>query len=233
MLGMKLNKSGITKSMIEENKIALFDAYRNEELSKVEREQFEQRLEKEAVFRLEYEEYLGMVAGIRQFERDRLKVFLADEDEEALETKVVEMRTVSPFAWVKYAAAIVLLLCMFPLVNYFTFESRMVSEHRLELIDDNTMGEVEEDIRLKFYEAIELKKAGKTAEAIANFKSIQPNDINIYFLAQYELALIEVETKHIENAKLRLEDLIQRPENHFAKAKAKALLKDLNGTRFL
>lgn len=220
--------------MIEENKIALFDAYRNEELSEVERVQFEQRLEKEPVFQLEYEEYLSMVDGIRLFERERLKAFLEDEDEQEMtETKVVQMRTYSPFAWVKYAAAIVLLLCMFPLVNYFTFESRMVSEHRLELIDDNTMGGVEEEIRLKFYEAIELKSAGKTAEAIANFKSIQPNDVNIYFLAQYQLALIEVEQKEVDKAKSRLEKLIQRPENHFAKAKAKALLEDLNGTRLL
>ena len=150
-----------------------------------------------------------------------MKAFLEEETEqEAIETKVLQMRTFSPFAWMKYAAAIVLLLCMFPLVNYFTFESRMVSEHRLDLIDDNTMGEVEENIRLKFYEAIELKKAGKRDEAIANFKSIQPNDINIYFLAQYELALIEIENKEINEAKSRLEKLIKQPENHFVKAKA-------------
>ncbi|MFK7946160.1 MAG: hypothetical protein AB8G11_01125 [Saprospiraceae bacterium] len=227
-------KSPITKIMIEENKIKLFDAYRNSELSDAEREAFEQRLEKEAVFKLEYEEYLGIVSGIRQFERERLKAFLEEETEqEALEAKVLQMRTFSPFAWVKYAAAIVLLLCMFPLVNYFTFESRMVSEHSLELIDDNTMGEVEEDIRLKFYEAIELKKAGKTNEAIANFKSIKSNDVNIYFLAQYELALIEVEQKKVDDAKTRLDKLIQRKENHFVKAKAELLLKDLKGTKFL
>ena len=222
--------------MIEENKIALFDAYRNEELSEAEKVAFEQRMEKESVFKFEYEEYLGIVDGIRLFEREQLKAFLEDDTPEntaTSDTKVVQMRAVSPFAWVRYAAAIVLLLCMFPLVNYFTFESRMVSEHQLELIDDNRMGEVEEDIRLKFYEAIEQKKAGKTAEAIANFKTIQPNDINIYFLAQYELALIEVEQKEIENAKSRLEKLTERPENHFVKAKAKALLEDLNGTRFL
>ena len=53
--------------MIEENKIKLFDAYRNDELSKAEREAFEQRLERESVFKFEYEEYLGMVSGIRQF----------------------------------------------------------------------------------------------------------------------------------------------------------------------
>lgn len=223
--------------MIEENKITLFDAYRNDELAKAERVVFEQRMEKEAVFKLEYEEYLNMIEGIRTFERERLKAFLEDDNEaentEDIEMKVLQMRTVSPFAWVKYAAAVVLLLCMFPLVNYFTFESRMVSEHRLELIDDNTMGEVEENIRLKFYDAIELKKAGKTDEAIANFKSIKPNDVNIYFLAQYELALIEIENKKIEQAKSRLEKLVKRPEKHFVKAKTKALLDDLNGTKWL
>lgn len=222
--------------MIEENKITLFDAYRNEELSEAEKVAFEQRLQKEEVFKLEYEEYLNIVNGIRQFERERLKSFLEEEEEaerETAETKIVQMRTVSPFAWVKYAAAVVLLLSMFPLVNYLTFESRIVSEHKLELIDDNTMGEVEEDIRLNFYEAIELKKEGKIDEAIANLKTIQPNDINIYFLAQYELALIEIQQKEVNRAKSRLEKLIKRPENHFVKAKTKVLLEDLNGTRFL
>ena len=42
--------------MIEENKIALFDAYHKDELSGEKRQAFEQRLEKESVFRLEYEE---------------------------------------------------------------------------------------------------------------------------------------------------------------------------------
>lgn len=223
--------------MIEENKIMLFDAYCKKDLSEPERMAFEQRIEKEAVFKLEYEEYLNMVAGIRQFERERLKAFLEAEDEtettENIETKVVQMRTFSPFAWVKYAAAIVLLLAAFPLVNYFTFEGRMAEKHQLQLIDDNTMGEVEEDLRDRFYEAIELKKEGKTEEAIANFKSIKSDDINIYFLAQYELALIEIEKKQVNQAKSRLKKLTQRSENHFIKGKSKALLKDLNGTKFL
>lgn len=223
--------------MIEENKIVLFDAYRNEELSEAEKVAFEQRMERESVFKFEYEEYLNVVSGIREFERERLKAFWEEDNEEdneeKIETKVAQMRTVSPFAWVKYAAAVVLLLCMFPVVNYFTFESRMMSEHQLELIDDNTMGEVEGNIRLNFYEVIELKKAGKTAEAIANFKTITPNDINIYFLAQYELALLEIEQKEIEDAKSRLQKLIKRPENHFVRIKANDLLNDLSRTRFL
>ncbi|NJN77224.1 MAG: hypothetical protein HC803_01935 [Saprospiraceae bacterium] len=96
--------------MIEENKIMLFDAYRNEELPDSEKKAFENRIENEPLFRLEYKEYLEMVKGIRLFERERLKQFLMESEVENEATKVVQMKTNNRSVWVKIAAAAILLL---------------------------------------------------------------------------------------------------------------------------
>lgn len=222
--------------MIEENKILLFDAYRNEEMPDLERIAFENRIEKEPSFRLEYEEYLAMVAGIRQFERERLKQFLMESDAqkstENVPTKVVAMQTKNRSIWVKIAAAAAVLLLLIPTYNYFTFERRMVAKYEIEAIDDNTMGSENVSARADFYRGIELKKAGKSTEAITAFEAITEEDINVYFLAQYEMALLEIENKNTEKAKTILQKITQRTENHFIKSKSKQLLDNLQKPRF-
>lgn len=218
--------------MIEENKIAMFDAYRNEELPDSDKKAFEQRIEKEPLFKLEYEEYLDIVAGIRLFERERLKQFLMESDDVKTPTKVVDLKArKSPFTIVRIMAAAAVLLLLISAFNFFTFENRIVSRHQIDLISDNTMGEVEEDTRTVFYEALKLKKTGKNTSAIEHFKRIDTKDINVYFLAQYEIALLEIEQRNITQAKTILTQLIQRKENHFVKTKASLLLKDLNGSK--
>lgn len=218
--------------MIEENKILLFDAYRNEEMLDSERVAFENRIEKEPLFKLEYEEYLAMVDGIRQFERERLKQFLMESDVENEPTKVIELPTRSRSIWTKIAVAAAILLLLIPTYNYFTFESRMVAKYQIEAIDDNTMGGENISARENFYRGIEFKKAGKSTEAIAAFEIITEEDINIYFLAQYEMALLEIENKNTEKAKSILQKLTQRTENHFIKSKSKQLLDNLQKSRF-
>lgn len=218
--------------MIEENKIALFDAYRNEEMPALERVAFKNRINKEPLLRLEYEEYLAIVQGIRQFERERLKQFLMESDAENIPTKVLQLQTKNRSIWAKIAVAAAILLLLIPTYNYFTFESRMVAKYEIEAIDDNTMGGENISARENFYRGIEFKKAGKSTEAIAAFEIITEEDINIYFLAQYEMALLEIENKNTEKAKSILQKLTQRTENHFIKSKSKQLLDNLQKSRF-
>lgn len=217
--------------MIEENKIALFDAYRKEELSNSDRVLFEERTEREPLFKLEYEEYLGMVEGIRQFERGRLKQFLMESETAETATKVVQLKARNPFTMVRVMAAAAVLLLLISAFNFFTFENRMVSRHEVDLIGDNIMGESNEDTRTIFYEAVK-KKDTNPSLAIEQFKQVKASDTNAFFLAQYEIALLEIKQGDINTAKTTLENILQQNENHFVKPKAKALLEDLDGSKF-
>ena len=94
------------------------------------------------------------------------------------------------------------------------------------------MGSEDETNRERFYHGIEAKKSGDFEIAKSDFESILETDINIYFLAQYEIALLEIEQNNMEKAKTILSDLMNRSENHFTKNKSKKLLKDLNGSKW-
>ncbi len=222
--------------MIEENKIALFDAYRNEELSHSERQLLEHRMENEPLLKLEYEEYLEIVSGIRLFERTRLKQFLTESDTTKTTEaplKVVHNQRFNQIFWIQIAvAAAVALLFVFPTINYFTFSDRILDKHQLDLISDNTMGNADKATRTDFYDGLIAKEKGKIEVAIKLLQRISDKDTNAYFIAQYEIALMEIERKDLATAKIILQNLTQRPENHFVKTKAENLLKDLEKSKF-
>ena len=75
--------------MKEEQKIQVFDKYRSGQLSVAEQATFETDLTQNPLLKVEYQDYLDIVEGVRLFERENLKAFLtAKETEEITENKI-------------------------------------------------------------------------------------------------------------------------------------------------
>lgn len=224
--------------MKEEQKIQVFDKYRSGQLSVAEQATFETDLTQNPLLKVEYQDYLDIVEGVRLFERENLKAFLtAKETEEIAEpetAKVVKMRTSSkPWIWAAAAAAVVLLL-MIPIYNHLSFEEHLYAKHRLEVIVDNTMSGKTDlwQNQKDYFEGVKSRRNEEFDVALTSFEKVTTANWNPYFKAQYEMALIHIKLGDTEKGKSILNHLISLEEKHFVKTKAKALLYDLEQPSF-
>ena len=217
--------------MSEASKMEWFDKYRTGQLTETEIATFKSQLEANSMLKIEYQDYLQIVQGIRQYEREELKAFLLAEEE----TPVLHIQSFRRRRWFMAIAAAIILLLMVPVYNYLSFPQRTYANHQLNLPADNLMGTADAEIEKNeqyFNAAKKALKKGKEAKAFSQLEKITVSNTNRYFLAQDQMALIHIKKDNTKAAKKILTSLTKRSENHFVKGKAEKLLKDLERSRY-
>ena len=95
------------------------------------------------------------------------------------------------------------------------------------------MGERETaENRTNYDAALTLKEEGKLTEAIVAFDQVSEETISLYFIAQYNKAMLQFKTGDKITAKQTLNKIIEHPENHFIKDRAKNTLEAMEKTWF-
>ncbi len=212
---------------IEDKHIEVFDKYYTNQLSESERNAFEADLATDEHLENAYHSYMTTVEGIRAFERKQLKQQLLNARSQQKTTKI--RRIAGHWGRIAAAASLALLVSM---GLYWCNQSneRIYANYALDRAE-NLMSIGSEDLpleRQRFQTAMALKDQKQYHEALSNLKNITDTNINLYFRAQYNIALIQLKLNDKAMAKTTLEALIKRSENHYLKGKAKAMLADLN-----
>lgn len=219
--------------MNEERKIELFDQYRNGTLSMAERTRFESDLSSNPLLKVEYQDYLNIVEGIRLFERENLKAFLMADTVEEKMPRIVSLRTRK---WMWAAAAAIVLLMALPIYNYLNFNQELYAKHQLDTYNDNMMSMGTKSDLLHNYQdyklGLQARQKNEFAIALQHFEKVTQADWNPYFKAQYEMALIYIKQGDTEKGKAILNELLILEEPHFTKGKAKEVLEHLKQPRF-
>ncbi len=219
--------------MNEERKIELFDKYRKDELSIAERTTFESSLSSNPLLKVEYQDYLNIVEGIRLFERENLKAFLMADTVADKMPKVVSLLNRK---WMWAAAAAIVLLMALPIYNYLNFNEQLYAKHQLDTYNDNMMSMGTQSDLWQNYEdyktGLQARQKGEFTVALASFEKVTKADWNPYFKAQYEIALIYIKQGDTKKGKDILNQILALEESHFVKDKAKEVLEDLEGSRF-
>lgn len=213
--------------MNTENNIHLFDKYLKEEQSEQERNAFERQLKADSNFRADFEAHQNLVAQIRTFERDRLKTMLLNTPA-ATTVRTLQSRNTFQQHWLKIAVAAAVVLFV---VGRFFFAApsneRIYANFQLNDQTINQMclaPDVTTQNRFQYENALALRGGGEMQAAIAAFDEVSDENINLYFLAQYDKALLQIKTGQRSEAQKTLTALVKRTENHFIKKKAKKIL---------
>jgi tetratricopeptide (TPR) repeat protein len=206
--------------------IETFDKYQEGTLSKREKQDFETQLSADEATQNAYQSYLTMVEGIRLAERKRLKEELLNSS--PIEAKVNKRKLIG--YWSKMAIAASLVLVAGFSVYYCSTSNERIYAHFELGRGDNTMNieANEENSRTIFDEAIRWRDNQDFDKALDAFSKIEESDINLYFIAQYNMALLYTKNGEKTQARVILTKLINHPEKHFSKEKAATMLKALD-----
>jgi len=215
--------------MIKDNYIEIFDKYYHEQLSAVERQAFEAALAENQEIKLAFEQYQQTVAGIAAFERQQLKQQLLNARTQSSTRstgRVIGMAR--HWGRVGVAASLALLV---GLGLYWCNQSndRLYADYELDKAE-NLMGFGTNEVineRQMFQMGLTFKEDDKLEAALSSFEKIEDENINLYFRAQYNMALIYLKIGEKQKSKTTLMGLSEHSENHYLKDKAEAMLKDL------
>jgi hypothetical protein len=213
--------------MMIDNYIEQFDKYHLGQLSMVERQDFEKKLLEDEEVKVAFERYQQTIAGIEAFERQQLKQQLLNAQPQRSTGKVRRMAG----HWGRIAAAASLALLV-SVGIYWCNQSndRLFAAYDLDKAE-NLMGFGNDqaiDERQMFQVALTFKDDNDMEAAIASFQKISDKDYHLYFKAQYNMALLYLKKDDKATTRTILQKLSQRPENHYLKTKASAMLKDLD-----
>lgn len=210
--------------------IEIFDKYQQGMLSEIEKQDFETQLSADKATQKAYQSYLTMVEGIRLAERKRLKEELLNS--KPVEGKATKKRFLGVWSRIAIAASFVL-LAGFSVYYCSTSNERIYAHFELGRADNtmNFQANVE-DSRAIFDEAIRWRDNQDFDKALEAFSKIEESDINLYFVAQYNMALLYTKKGEKTKARVILTELINHPEKHFTKEKAKGMLKALDKSCF-
>ena len=210
--------------------IEIFDKYQQGVLSDMEKQDFEAQLSADEVTQSAYQNYLAMIEGIRLAERQRLKEELLNSESSV--SKVNKRRRLGYWSRIGVAASFVLLVS-FGVYYCSTSNERIYAKFELGRAD-NTMSIQSNtvDSRSIFDEAIRLRDNQELERSLEIFAKVEASDTNLYFVAQYNMALLYTKNGRKAEARVVLTELTNRSEAHFIKEKANAMLKALDETCF-
>jgi len=136
------------------------------------------------------------------------------------------IRRITPKIFRIGVAASILLLVGFGTYYLSQSDARLVASYDLNESPTNVMsGEsTTEQNRANYDAALTLKEEGKLTDAIIAFDKVSEQNINLYFIAQYNKAILQFKTGDKTTAKQTLNKIVNRKENHFIKVKAKDAL---------
>ena len=212
-----------------QNDIQLFDKYTQSELNESEQRDFEENLQSDFNLKSDFEEHQLTVAAVRQFERARLKEMLQN----SAPPQRNNIRRITPRIFRIGIAASILLIVGFGMYFLSQSDARLYASYDLDESPNTVMGERETaENRTNYDAALTLKEAGKLTEAIAAFDKVSEENISLYFIAQYNKAMLQFKTGDKTTAQQTLNKIIQHPENHFIKDKAKDTLDAMEKTWF-
>ena len=212
-----------------QNDIQLFDKYTQSDLSESEQRDFEEELQSDFKLRADFEEHQLTVETVRQFERARMKEMLLNS---APPQRKNIRRITSRIFRIGIAASILFLIGF---GTYFLNQSdaRLYASYDLDESPNTVMGERETaENRTNYDAALTLKEEGKLTEAIVAFDQVSEETISLYFIAQYNKAMLQFKTGDKITAKQTLNKIIEHPENHFIKDRAKNTLEAMEKTWF-
>ena len=212
-----------------QNDIQLFDKYTQSDLRESERRDFEEELQSDFKLRTDFEEHQLTVETVRQFERARMKEMLLNS---APPQRKNIRRITSRIFRIGIAASILFLIGF---GTYFLNQSdaRLYTSYDLDESPNTVMGERETaENRTNYDAALILKEEGKLTESIVAFDQVSEETISLYFIAQYNKAMLQFKTGDKITAKQTLNKIIEHPENHFIKDRAKNTLEAMEKTWF-
>ena len=212
-----------------QNDIELFDNHTQSKLSKEEQRNFEESLQSDFNLKSEFEEHQLTVETVRQFERARLKEMLIN----SAPPQRTMIRRITPRLFRIGIAASILLLVAFGTYFLNQSDARLYASYDLNESPNVVMGTKETAInRANYDSALSLKEAGQLAESIIAFDKVSEENISLYLIAQYNKGMLQFKTGDETAAKETLNKIIQNPENHFIKTKAKEVLEAMEKTWF-
>lgn len=212
-----------------QNDIELFDKYTQSKLSKKERREFEEKLQYDFNLKSEFEDHQLTIEEVRRFERARMKEMLLNSEPPQRKN----IRRITPKIFRIGIAASILLLIGFG--TYFLNQSdvRLYATYDLNESPNTVMGEREtKENRANYDAALTLKEEGKLTDAIIGFDKVTEDNISLYLIAQYNKAMLQFKTGDKTAAKETLNKIIENPEKHFIKDKAKDALNAMGKTWF-
>ena len=138
------------------------------------------------------------------------------------------------------AAILLLIVALVPIYSSLTYWGKMEQRYGLSQGKDNLMGIQSEEPGSVTLNAVQkgllLREQGDLEGAVAAFEQIEApteKEYDAYFQAQYEMAPTYIMMKDKEKAISVANGLLQRPEKHYLKDKAKAMVSDLKKSGFL
>ena len=211
--------------MNNRNDINVFDQYAQGVLNEVERKDFENQL------KTDFREFQETIHVVQQFERVRLKEMLLQS--EPPQRAIVRSMNRGIFR-MGIAASIALLIGWMGF-HYSQSDERLYQAYKL---DDSQIvvmsGEKSETInaRAAYENGLKLRDEGDFEAAIANFSKVGTQRTNLYFISQYNIAMLQFKTGNKEKAKIILTQLTERSETHFIKNKAQKALEAMEKNWF-
>jgi tetratricopeptide (TPR) repeat protein len=213
-----------------QNNIDIFDNYTQEKLSPRERQDFDQSLQSDYSLKSAFEAHQMTVETVRQFERERLKHMLIH----SAPPQRSNIRQIAPKIFRLSIAASILLVIGFGAFYMSQSDERLYASLDLQNSPNIMMsGQSATTFNRQNYEnALALKEQGKLGDAIRAFDKVSKENINLYFIAQYDKALLQFKLGDKAAAKNTLDQLMQQPENHFIKDKAKKAINAMSKNWF-
>jgi tetratricopeptide (TPR) repeat protein len=215
---------------MEPETLHIFDAYTHGQLSETEQRDFENRLQSDKELKKEFEEYIHIVNGINEYERERIKVMLKDR-------KIYQMHNDRSWFSVKRVASIAAVVLILVIPGYIilrttTLPSRLVHEFYVEdpglpvtmgasshplleqamldykdkqfeksLLKINEMlMENPKNDTLNYYAGICYFELGQTDKAIGCYEKLNQVGSVYYFQAKYNLGLSFIQKRDFKNA---------------------------------
>jgi tetratricopeptide (TPR) repeat protein len=199
---------------MENETLHIFDAYTRGKMNDSERQSFEQQLASNEEIRKEFEEYIHIVNGIQEYERERIKATITDPKARLMDTR----RGWTAFKRVAVAAAVILIIVI---PGYIIFKA---TTHNEQLAREYTVADP--GIPVKFGASsytifdqamIEYKEQqfDKSLEKLKALKMEKPGNDTVSYFA----GLCEFETGNMIGAVQNLQMVTDRSSHYFIPAR--------------
>ena len=215
-----------------------FDRYIRGELPEAERAAFEDKLRADPIANDDFEDQSELIDGIRSFERERMQEWLKQELRKE-KSKKGRLLSISRRSMMMAAAILLLIVALVPIYSSLTYWGKMEQRYALSQGTDNLMGVQNRESETLALDAVQtgllLREQGDLTGAITAFKKVDTpteKEYDAYFQAQYEMAVTYIMMKDKDQALTIAADLLERPEKHYLKDKAKAMISDLKKPGF-
>jgi FimV-like protein len=216
---------------MEAETLQLFDDYAGNRLSTEKLKEFEMRLEADQEFKKEFDEYIQIVNGIKEFERERLKEIMKDR-----KIRFINREPRNKIIYRAVAAAAIILILLVPAYIVYrttTFTTRLTAEFyikdpglpvtmgasnnqllgkaMIEYKDGNFQKSLDilnkllvqnpANDTLNYYAGICNYELNNNTKAAEQFLRISSNESVFYFPSKYDLGLVYIKNRDFEKAK--------------------------------